>query len=75
MILKQVLFGMVISDSGGGTECTLNKFSADLHARLERPADVLEATAAIQSSLGKLQGWAGENLVMVNRDECKVLNV
>lgn len=66
---------MFISDSGGGTESTFSKFSAGLHARLGRSADILEATANIQSSRGKLQEWVSENLVVVNRGKCKVLHV
>lgn len=54
MILEQVLFNMFISDSDG-TQCTLSKFLADLHTRLGRSVFILEATAAIQGSLGKLQ--------------------
>lgn len=71
---KSCLMCSSMTQGVGHRRCTLSKFSADLHARLGRSVDVLEATAAIQSSLGKLQEWASANLVMVNRDKCKVLN-
>jgi len=66
---------MFIDGSGGGTECTLRWFSADHYARLGISVDRAEATDALQSSLGKLQEWASEKLVVVSRDRCEVLHM
>lgn len=45
--------------AGGGTECTLSKFSAAPLAKLGRSAGAQEATS--QRKLAKLQEWASEN--------------
>ncbi|GAB0175515.1 hypothetical protein GRJ2_000016700 [Grus japonensis] len=72
-VLGPALFNIFVGDMGSGIECTLSNFADN--TKLCGVVDTLEERDAIQRDLDRLERWAPENHMKINKAKCKVLHV
>ncbi|XP_074934654.1 uncharacterized protein LOC142050170 [Phalacrocorax aristotelis] len=63
----------LINDVDTGIKCSLMKFADD--TKLSGEVDTLEARAALQEDLDRLEEWASKNLMKFNKDKYEVLHL
>ena len=71
-MLGLVLFNIFISDLDEGIQ-SLSKFVDD--TKMGEVTDTLEACAAIQQDLNRLESWTGRIPVWFNKGKCRVLHL
>lgn len=72
-VLRLVLFNIFTDDIDNESKCTLSKFADDV--KLSSAADSTEGQDAIQGYLEKLDMWAHDNLMKLDKSKCKMLHL
>lgn len=70
-VLKSVLLNIFINGFDDRVESILTKFADG--TKLRGVADTQEGCAAIQGDLNRQEKWAEQNLMQLNKEQCRLL--